>query len=375
MNAVKVKKCRICNEPASGFNFGGQLSCEACKLFFYRNASKIDKLKCYRKFKCEISTKQNRKHCCKCRLLKCQRVGMKLNVNSKTSDQLVKTTTVKLNRIEKVFESILHDKICESLQIDGSEASKNEKTLVENFKPCSRKRATNLSKYELDKIKSIQKGLSVFDNENNLPVDREASGLMEGINIPTHYVKKIIQFCKSIPEFNCLKANDTLVILKQFTCDLMFVRSTFMFDTTKNGFYYTEDEKSEKVIFIPWDKCYNFKNQDLVRSIKSIGHLLKKQMEKDEVIRDLIIAQFLFKPRKNLSCNEFLKYHNTLYKILLQKYLEQKKRSINKAKYKFYSLNALLENIAQIKEKERFLMLNEIDSQQIPHIMAEIYNL
>ncbi len=42
MNAVKVKKCRICNEPASGFNFGGQLSCEACKLFFYRNASKID---------------------------------------------------------------------------------------------------------------------------------------------------------------------------------------------------------------------------------------------------------------------------------------------------------------------------------------------
>ncbi len=165
---------------------------------------------------------------------------MKLNVNSKTSDQLVKTTTVKLNRIEKVFESILHDKICESLQIDGSEASKNEKTLVENFKPCSRKRATNLSKYELDKIKSIQKSLSVFDNENNLPVDREASGLMEGINIPTHYVKKIIQFCKSIPEFNCLKANDTLVILKQFTCDLMFVRSTFMFDTTKNGFYYTE---------------------------------------------------------------------------------------------------------------------------------------
>lgn len=164
-------------------------------------------------------------------------LGMKFKNENETSKKQVKNIP-QFNRIEKVFDSILHDKIVDCIQPENSEFNENAISL--NTKNRLRKRASNLSKYELEKIENVQKSLKVFDVENNLPVNGEATGLMDGINIPIHYVKKVIQFCKNIGEFNYLKTCDQLVILKHFTCDLMFVRSAFHYDIVKNGFYYIE---------------------------------------------------------------------------------------------------------------------------------------
>ncbi|XP_054169203.1 nuclear hormone receptor HR96-like [Oppia nitens] len=70
-----TKICSVCGEKAIGYNFCA-ISCESCKAFFRRNATKLDEYNCPFDEKCKISV-VTRKFCRKCRLKKCYDVGMK----------------------------------------------------------------------------------------------------------------------------------------------------------------------------------------------------------------------------------------------------------------------------------------------------------
>ncbi|CAG2111892.1 unnamed protein product, partial [Medioppia subpectinata] len=70
-----TKICSICGEKAIGYNFCA-ISCESCKAFFRRNATKLDEYKCPFEDKCKVNV-VTRKFCRKCRLRKCYAVGMK----------------------------------------------------------------------------------------------------------------------------------------------------------------------------------------------------------------------------------------------------------------------------------------------------------
>jgi len=69
------KICSVCGEKAIGYNFCA-ITCESCKAFFRRNASKINDYKCPFDEKCKVDVK-TRKFCRRCRLRKCYAVGMK----------------------------------------------------------------------------------------------------------------------------------------------------------------------------------------------------------------------------------------------------------------------------------------------------------
>ncbi|CAG2179838.1 unnamed protein product, partial [Oppiella nova] len=60
---------------STGYNFCA-ISCESCKAFFRRNATKLDEYKCPFDDKCKVNV-VTRKFCRKCRLRKCYAVGMK----------------------------------------------------------------------------------------------------------------------------------------------------------------------------------------------------------------------------------------------------------------------------------------------------------
>ncbi|CCD63762.1 Nuclear hormone receptor family member nhr-8 [Caenorhabditis elegans] len=66
--------CTVCSDRANGYNFG-VLTCESCKAFFRRNASKHKEIKCPFSDSCQI-TSASRKFCQACRLNKCFAVGM-----------------------------------------------------------------------------------------------------------------------------------------------------------------------------------------------------------------------------------------------------------------------------------------------------------
>ncbi|XP_054157063.1 nuclear hormone receptor HR96-like [Oppia nitens] len=72
-----TKNCLVCgeNDPEIlGINFCA-LTCQSCKAFFRRNASKLMTRKCRFGDNCQITVK-SRKFCKKCRLSKCLAVGM-----------------------------------------------------------------------------------------------------------------------------------------------------------------------------------------------------------------------------------------------------------------------------------------------------------
>lgn len=69
------KFCSVCGDKAIACNFNA-VTCESCKAFFRRNAYKEQRLKCLFEGRCLI-TKDTRRFCSKCRLLKCFTTGMK----------------------------------------------------------------------------------------------------------------------------------------------------------------------------------------------------------------------------------------------------------------------------------------------------------
>uniref|UniRef100_A0A1I8ABB0 Nuclear receptor domain-containing protein n=2 Tax=Steinernema glaseri TaxID=37863 RepID=A0A1I8ABB0_9BILA len=68
------KACKVCGDRAVGYNFG-VISCESCKAFFRRNASRKNEIKCPFTNKCEIN-QVSRRFCQSCRLKKCLDSGM-----------------------------------------------------------------------------------------------------------------------------------------------------------------------------------------------------------------------------------------------------------------------------------------------------------
>lgn len=73
-----------------------------------------------------------------------------------------------------------------------------------------------------------------------------------------------------------------------------------------------EDEVGRKAVFI----CMETPGVD--KSIEKLGQVnrengnffvtLKAEMENDPTLRDLIIGQFIYKPRAGISCPEFIRY-------------------------------------------------------------------
>ncbi|KAH9394082.1 zinc ion binding [Tyrophagus putrescentiae] len=63
--------------PFYSFNFSGLPSCHSCRVFFYRNAPKKEKLKCLKEGACLLDF-VTRKCCSFCRLSRCFEIGMKV---------------------------------------------------------------------------------------------------------------------------------------------------------------------------------------------------------------------------------------------------------------------------------------------------------
>ena len=192
----------------------------------------LQKFKCHRKGKCEI-TINTRKHCSKCRLNKSLAVGMRLDqsLNKTQNNSSSPNDSPKNVNNLKNIEIILDNLIKQNLP---NESTGNQ--TLPNLKPI-RRHATQLTQYEWSKIKEIQTGLSTFEDETKLPVSGQASNLIDGLIISPFYLQKIISFCKSITLFNCFGSADFLQIFKQFCSEMMFVRTAFLFDREKNGFY------------------------------------------------------------------------------------------------------------------------------------------
>ncbi|PVD29622.1 hypothetical protein C0Q70_08877 [Pomacea canaliculata] len=113
------RSCCVCGDKASAYNFG-VLTCDTCKAFFRRNATRLEELKCVFNGNCVIDT-VTRKFCSSCRLQKCFRLGMKpqlilnderkkarLSRSNKQREQEQKSESRSQITLSQPLESICH---------------------------------------------------------------------------------------------------------------------------------------------------------------------------------------------------------------------------------------------------------------------------
>jgi len=272
-----------------------------------------------------------------------------------------------MDRFELFFESKIRARILEE-SLDEPKSRISPKSL--------NKKTYALNAYEWERIREVRHAMeSSFEDERTLPVIAEATDLFAALDIPEIYLRKVAKLCHKITGFKYIKPNDQIVIFKQFFCESMFVRHTFQYDVERDGFYIYGNDAGDQAIFIPWDKCYCFKSQEIVSENRNYGTRLYEEMEQDPIIRDLLTVQLLFRSRESVSCVEFLKYYHIRYCLLLRRYLQHKLRNKKLANKRYLTIRQLLARIDIIRTNERTLLVREIDCTHIPHILYEIYNL
>lgn len=199
----------------AGVNYSA-LSCHSCKVFFTRNESKSRDLVCPRAGKCAID-RATRRHCPKCRLQKCFQVGMvKSLVNRDQIDQI---------------PSKSND---EQIPL----GSDDENFIAEIPTKLPRKIYSNVSftPDEVNQIQEVQAAICCsLPNEQRLTLVGEVTSAVESITWPEFYSKKIVKFCKTIPQFKTLTTGDQMAILKPFVAEILCVWCSFTYDATQKG--------------------------------------------------------------------------------------------------------------------------------------------
>jgi len=129
-------ECKICGAPTTHSYFG-VISCQACKVFFRRNAEQGQKIfKCDFDGHCEI-TPYNRQICSYCRLVKCFASGMQIEMfrpprsttSKKSQKRKTSTALVRLNEPAQLPTLSL-------LRSDQSSLTINQWDLLSNLSHC-----------------------------------------------------------------------------------------------------------------------------------------------------------------------------------------------------------------------------------------------
>lgn len=371
-----IKRCRVCGDKATGFNYQG-LSCESCKVFFHRNNSKIEKFKCRKSGNCQIDI-QRRKLCTKCRLEKCFQIGMcKPAVNNGQSNRQgqPEPTDKKWNLVDNVLNIVaIREHL---LELHPEQETKIEQPYEDNHLIETIRRNSNLNAYEQERINEICNNLTcIFEDETTIKHVYYARNIVEAFRQPEPFIRKVIKFCKSIDGYRLLNSNDQFIILKQYCPEIFMIHFSFIYDVEKDGFVFYEDGDHENSIgrFISYNLGRNWKNEELIQINRNFTIELKHEFENDKTIRDLLKAQMLFRSRDMLSRPEFIRYHYIRYAQLLIRYLEHKYQNMRRARKKYSQLMRLMYRTNEIANNNRILM-SELDINLIPHIFAEIYNL
>lgn len=303
-----IKRCRVCGDQATSFNFGG-VCCEACKSFFRRNALRAElsfndfSATCPTGGQCTVNL-INRRKCGYCRLQKCYRVGLKnelLLQSEQHQHHLVETPS-------------------RSLQLN-----------------------TNLQAYERLQLEQVQYAFSAFIDESALEVAGQFQSAQQILNHPCLYIVPTITFCKRLPTFKALPPEDQLILFKNFFPEMDSVRVSYRYDHSVDGWTGIEDESGQRAVLVKMEALRRWRRvHEMIAVFESFVQALSEQLEGDVVIRNLVLVSLLFKPRPALSSAEPVLYEHYQKCYLLSRYLEAKYSSRREASRKYHRLRLLL---------------------------------
>ncbi|KAH9401626.1 c4 zinc finger in nuclear hormone receptors protein [Tyrophagus putrescentiae] len=352
---MEPKVCRVCGDSggSGGFNYNaGNLSCKPCKIFFCRNYNKLKILKCSTKTDNCLIDYSNRRFCSRCRLLKCLKIGMKKAIDESSLNCLVKDNS----NFDQLFLSRIISLSNNSTL--NSAVLKQQKQMIITRMRRKRRTPQRLSIHEQQVLEQLQNALAAaFEDERQLPVVKRVSTAEEAFNQHCLYARRIVKFIK-----------------------ILVLRCAFNYSPHLQGYPMIEDESGARAVFLPLSKNLSKEGHQLKRQNRALYYgrnqvwLIHPQLENDEKIRDLLIAQALFQPLSGASSSADYQFNR--YKSILYNYLQLKYHNRQRAQLKFCSLQNILKEFANLTKNSKLIFTSKFKNlENANEILKDLFNL
>ncbi|CAF4085016.1 unnamed protein product, partial [Adineta steineri] len=243
--------CVVCDADAHGYNFDA-ITCESCKAFFRRNALRLQKLKCRRNDgHCDVRF-NIKKRCKKCRLEKCIETGMRKEWILTDKEREEKRAKIEENRRLKQIQDDQrsnknHTKI-DDLSVDVSSLSNNQSYLNE----FNWIRVRLIQDYFTEAVK-----LNEITGILSYPSTQSITTTLELFHMPIYIISmRLISYIKQLNEFQQLKPEDQVYLIKLNLLTLCFFHSIFIYDP-RTDLYYEPNTKDPYFSGKDWNKTLN----------------------------------------------------------------------------------------------------------------------
>ncbi|KAI5940668.1 nuclear receptor subfamily 1 group I member 3 isoform X1 [Manis javanica] len=210
------RHCVVCGDRATGYHFHA-LTCEGCKGFFRRTASKSTCLTCPFAGSCTV-TKAQRRHCQACRLQKCLDAGMR-------KDMILSAEALALRRARQARRRAQ----CAPMLL-----SKEQKELVRTLLGAHTRHMGAM----FDQFVQFRPPAHLFIHHQ--PLATLAPGLpllMHFADINTFMVQQIIKFTKDLPLFRSLPMEDQISLLKGAAVEICHIALNTTFCLQTHNFF------------------------------------------------------------------------------------------------------------------------------------------
>ncbi|XP_050398810.1 vitamin D3 receptor isoform X1 [Patella vulgata] len=321
-----VLTCGVCNDRALGYNFDA-ITCESCKAFFRRNASKNKSFTCSFEGNCKLDA-HTRKFCSGCRLKKCFSIGMKKDwILNET--QLAKRRQRIRSQTSQPYPSVADSpNTCEvTTNFSSDEVSSPSPGSISTLKTD-----TDDDEYPKPLASEIMSGLQLMEKTYTTVLDAPYEGSSavkvsanpkdssDLFNLTDMFIRRLIKFGKVLPEFKMLSQEDQISILKGGIMEIFVLRSAMAFDKEKEKWKYKDEggkkELDPKIIASALSSDMYSSHIQFVRSLHEL-------INSNRLILMLLFIIELFSPdRPNLKNKEHVARSQEKYSQWLKAYME-----------------------------------------------------
>lgn len=164
--------------------------------------------------------------------------------------------------------------------------------------PFARKKkyAADLNVIERQLIGELQSAINgAFEDELTLPCIGEVKNVIhqEFINLPVHYIRRMVRFVKNLAAFRVLTEEDKMATMKPFFMEMLSLRFIYNLDVVKDGHPVLADEQGTQTVFITFKACEAMQDKETNDRNRKYCIGFKEELEGDATIRDLVSLKII----------------------------------------------------------------------------------
>lgn len=220
---------------------------------------------------------------------------------------------------------------------------------------------------------------TAFGNELTAKVIQKPQTVQQLLYNPDVYIRRAIAFCQHFAGFKDLSEPQKVLILKPFVFEVITLKFVFTFDPENRLVTVFSDNSDEEVYEVDQSFCMKYiTDQSVPEENTRCSSEIRKSLDGDSNLRNLLSAQMLFQPREGVAVGnlEFLHYHFTYYSQLLQRYLESKYSSEEQAAEQYAILQGHRTHTMEIFKNNKKKIFDQIEGKlELPEILQELYGL